>query len=42
MIGPAATEADYEQLKSLINKYIPNFKGKIQKSNLKIRFKSKT
>ena len=41
MLGPAASQTEYEQLIFLVNKYIPNFKGQIQKSNLRIRFKSR-
>ena len=39
MLGPASTEEDFLKLNILISKYLPDYKGKIQKSNLLIRFK---
>ncbi|WP_252247032.1 hypothetical protein [Clostridium sp. ZBS4] len=41
MLGPTSTKEDLLKLKNLVSKYIPGYKGQIQKSNLLIRFKEK-
>lgn len=41
ILGPASTEEDLNELKTLISKCLPGHKGKIQESKLLIRFKEK-
>lgn len=41
MLGPAATVEDTKTLKHLIMRYLPDYVGNVQLSDLKIRFKDK-
>lgn len=38
MLGPNTLDSDYLKLRSIVNEYLPNHSGQIQRSNLEIRF----
>lgn len=42
VLGPAASEEDFMDLSSYIKKIIPSYRGRVERSRLKIRFKEKS